>query len=210
MRSTTKEIPPGKYEIFDAIEIMLTSTTDDLVSPQKVDWSLKDFDGQTAHLVMDLDTVRSQGTNMESYNSLSVTFNDLNGTFMSESGKPVNFGYQVQWPLSPLVSTEKISGMESLGSLWMTLIYIALAISLFLAIFQGSLLSTWMMINSLQLIAHLPLISVQLPANAHYFILNFLGFVRLNFESINSSIDSLSNKMSEYELIADEDSIFSS
>jgi len=173
---------------------------------------LRDFDGQTAHLVMDLDTTRSQlsDSEMESYDNLIMTFNDLNGTFTSESGKSVNFGHEVKWPLSPLISKEQVSGVESLGSLWLALIYIAIAISFFLAIFKGSLLSTWMMINSLQLIAHLPLISVRLPANAHYFLLNFLGLVRLNFESINASIDSLSDRLSEYELIASEDSYFNS
>jgi len=91
----------------------------------------------------------------------------------------------------------------------MTLIWIALAVSFFLAIFRGSLVQTWLFINSLQLIAHLPLISSKLPANAHYFLLNFMNMVRLNFDSLNSSIDEVSSKLEEYELAADEDSYFS-
>jgi hypothetical protein len=75
--------------------------------------------------------------------------------------------------------------MESIGYLWVSLICIAIIVSLFLAIFQGSLISTWIFINSLQLIAHVPLIAKNMPANANYFFLNLLSIVRLSLESIN-------------------------
>lgn len=66
-----------------------------------------------------------------------------------------------------------------------------------------------MLINSLQLIAHVPLIANKLPANAHYFLLNFLGLVRFNFEFINSQLDSLSQKMGEMNLLASDESYYS-
>ena len=75
--------------------------------------------------------------------------------------------------------------MESIGHLWVSLICIAIIVSLFLAIFQGSLVSTWMFINSLQLIAHVPLIATNMPANANYFFLNLLSLVRFSLQSIN-------------------------
>ena len=81
--------------------------------------------------------------------------------------------------------------------------------SFFLAIFGGSLIQTWLFINTLQLIAHLPLISQNLPANAHYFLLNFLSLVRLSFESLNSSIDQIGSQMEQYELAASEDTSYS-
>jgi len=58
-----------------------------------------------------------------------------------------------------------------------------------------------MLINSLQLIAHVPMIANRLPSNAHYFLLNFLSIVRLNFESINAQIDTLSGTMDEAKLL---------
>ena len=81
--------------------------------------------------------------------------------------------------------------------------------SFFLAIFGGSLIQTWLFINALQLIAHLPLISQNLPANAHYFLLNLLSLVRLNFEWLNTSIDEISSLMEQYELAASEDTSYS-
>ena len=55
---------------------------------------------------------------------------------------------------------------------------------------MGSLLPTWMLINTLQLIAHTPLVNTQMPANAHYFIVKYLNIVRLDFDSVNESIES--------------------
>ena len=42
----------------------------------------------------------------------------------------------------------------------------------------GSLLPTWMFINALQLLAHLPLLNSNMPANAHYFLSKYLDRVR--------------------------------
>ena len=122
----------------------------------------------------------------------------------------MNFGEKLDWKLPPLVNKETASRTEYIGNLWLSLICIGLAVSLFLAIFQGSLISTWMFINSMQLIAHVPLISSKLPANAHYFFLNFMGLVRFNLETINSSLDTVSSKLLDYQLIEDENSFYSS
>ena len=70
--------------------------------------------------------------------------------------------------------------------MWLTLIWVALAISFILALFRGSLVHTWIFINSLQMVSHVPLIAQNLPSNAHYFLLNLLGLARLNFESFNT------------------------
>ena len=39
-----------KYEVFDAINIRLTSSEFDDIEPVKVDWSLKNFNGQEAEI----------------------------------------------------------------------------------------------------------------------------------------------------------------
>ena len=57
--------------------------------------------------------------------------------------------------------------------------------------------------------AHIPLISEKLPANAYYFFLNFLSLVRLNFDGISESFDQVETKLREYEMISDENSAFS-
>jgi len=42
----------------------------------------------------------------------------------------------------------------------------------------GSLLPTWMFINSLQIIAHLTLLKTIMPANGHYFLKKYLDLLR--------------------------------
>ena len=42
----------------------------------------------------------------------------------------------------------------------------------------GSLLPTWMFINSLQIIAHMTLIKTLMPANVHYFLRKYLDLLR--------------------------------
>lgn len=52
----------------------------------------------------------------------------------------------------------------------------------------GSLLPTWMFVNSLQLVAHLPLLNMSLPANAHIFMIKFLDLVRWYDKELIESI----------------------
>ena len=48
----------------------------------------------------------------------------------------------------------------------------------------GQLLPTWMFLNSLQLITHVPMIDAHLPATLHYFLVNYLTIIRLDSENI--------------------------
>ena len=48
-----------------------------------------------------------------------------------------------------------------------------------------------------------------MPANAHYFILNFLNLVRLNISALNEQLDSLDGQMSDYELSKDQSNFYS-
>ena len=50
----------------------------------------------------------------------------------------------------------------------------------------GRLLPTWMFFNSLQLIVYSPLVSTSMPSNLHYFLVNYLQLVRLNFGGVDS------------------------
>lgn len=135
---------------------------------------------------MDLDSVRDKATNAELYDNVSITFNDAAGTFVSDNGKGISFGETINYSLGPLTRKSEVLAVETVGHLWIALVLIATVISITLAMFQGSLVSTWMLINTLQLIAHVPLIANRLPSNAHYFLLNLLSVVRLNVEYVNS------------------------
>ena len=47
--------------------------------------------------------------------------------------------------------------------------------------------------STFQLIAHVPLVAQNLPANAHYFLLTFTNLARFNIDGLNSAIDDLSS-----------------
>ena len=70
--------------------------------------------------------------------------------------------------------------MEVLSTLSLTFILIVVSIAFILALNKGSLVGTWIFINSLQMMAHLPLISTGLSANARYFMRPLLDLTRLN------------------------------
>ena len=126
---------------------------------------------------------------MEVYTDLEITFNDSDGTFTSADGKGINFGEKLKFKIGPLVPDDTSRKVNAFASIWVTCIWIALAITFLLALFQGSLVATWIFINTMQLIAHLPLITTKLPANANYFLLKFLSTVRLDFIGLNSRVE---------------------
>ena len=57
---------------------------------------------------------------------------------------------------------------------------------LILVLSYGPLLPVWMFINSMQLIAHVPLISTNLPGNSHFFLLDYLNIIRMQVFNLNS------------------------
>ena len=46
-----------------------------------------------------------------------------------------------------------------------------------------------MFFNSLQLIVHIPLIKVYLPATANLFLLDYLNVIRLNISNLNELLE---------------------
>ena len=64
------------------------------------------------------------------------------------------------------------------------LITVAGVLILFIGL-GGRLLPTWMFLNSLQLIVHLPLLSKSMPSNLHFFLFKYLNFIRMKAEVID-------------------------
>ena len=54
----------------------------------------------------------------------------------------------------------------------------------------GQLLPTWMFLNSMQLITHVPMLDAHVPANLHYFLVHYLSLIRLNSRQIGDSVES--------------------
>ena len=65
---------------------------------------------------------------------------------------------------------------------FLIVICVVMLIVLLLLTCGGRLLPTWMFLNSLSLLAHLPLLGVMMPANLHYFLQQWLNvFVLRNY-----------------------------
>ena len=75
---------------------------------------------------------------------------------------------------------------------------------LILAIWSGSLVPLWMFINSLSLVAHVPLLSENLPSNLSYCLVKILDIVRLNIIKLKPDEDDQLNAT----LIKDSDNSF--
>ena len=87
-------------------------------------------------------------------------------------------------------------------------IYVIISISLLVAVIGGRLLPTWMFINSMQLVFHVSLIKTDLPAQAHFFILDFLNTLRLHFSWTEELIEDIIGNPAivDYKLIQSEES----
>jgi len=81
--------------------------------------------------------------------------------------------------------------MDNLTNMWLSFIWFTLFISFTLAIMKGPLLSSWIFLGTMQLIAHIPLLNIRLPANANIFLASLLNLSRMNIEAINSALDDL-------------------
>ena len=94
----------------------------------------------------------------------------------------------------------KVDGFLVLSSIIYWVIGIAIIV---LVLTFGPLLSVWMFINSMQLIAHVPLIRSKLPGNAHYFLLEHLNIIRLHFFGLNSWLNR--SKLDDSSMVTNED-----
>ena len=64
--SKTKET----IEIFNAIEVQLSSTIDEDLEPVQVEFELVDFDGQLAHLQLNIESLHLQNINTDEYDTV--------------------------------------------------------------------------------------------------------------------------------------------
>ena len=87
------------------------------------------------------------------------------------------YGTTLYWPIMRQVSRSEKQSIDSIHS---ALGLVALATLLFILpiITAGSLLPTWMFINSLSIIAHMVLLKSLMPANAHFFLEHYLNWLR--------------------------------
>ena len=79
--------------------------------------------------------------------------------------------------------------MDYLFKIFLVLVLIVMAIVVLLLFCGGRLIPTWMFLNSLSLIAHLPLLAVLMPSNLHYFLWKWLHVFQLHNYGMNLNFE---------------------
>ena len=125
---------PDVYNVYETFSIKLATSYSDY-EPVDVKWHVKDFDGQQSHIQMDLDDLSERDIDTEVYDDLSISFKDAAGSLSFSDGKQIQFGEEIHWKLSPLVKKEEISSINFVANLWLAMIWVAVSISLFFAIY---------------------------------------------------------------------------
>ena len=84
----------------------------------------------------------------------------------------------MEWPIFRQIDKSEKEAIDVVSDDILTTAY---SITLFLilpTIIFGSLLPTWMFINSLQIITHMALLKTMMPGNAQYFLAKYLEWLR--------------------------------
>ena len=91
------------------------------------------------------------------------------------------FGSQLKWPYyRPVISDAEATEMHPFSSGAQLVFCLLVGLAVVMALTCGPVLPMWMFFNSLQLIAHLPLLQVKIPATANLLLLELLAIVRLH------------------------------
>lgn len=97
--------------------------------------------------------------------------------FSSSDGEPVRYGTQLQMPVLQQIDPERAESLRVGSQILVTLAVILILLS---TLVTGRLMPTWMFLNSLQLVSHLPLFKTEATAAATYFIYLFQDLAKLD------------------------------
>ena len=109
--------------------------------------------------------------------------------FKSFNGIEVEFGTKLKWKIMRQLRAEDARQIDSVSDIVNTILVTSFAPMFFLIGLGGQLLPTWIFLNSLQLITHVPMIDAHLPANLHYFLVNYLTIIRLDSEKLGDQAE---------------------
>ena len=110
------------------------------------------------------------------YDTLEVYFWGVDW-FRSSEGEPVRYGTRLDRPILRQIDPELAEALGVFGHILATVVGLLMLLS---ALLTGRLLPTWMFLNTLQLISHLPLLKTEIAAPAAYFMSQFLDLSRLD------------------------------
>lgn len=140
------------YDIMDSIEVEMTSThaDDDAAPPLKVQWSMQSSTETSMELKLNLAEI-SADIDITDYDNLQVTFNnpELFKPVEIGSTKVLPVGKSVEWSMNKQMKREYNDTVSVLSQSLFSLVCLVIASALVLAAFKGSLLTTWMFVNTM-------------------------------------------------------------
>lgn len=173
----------------DAIEVkILRSDNDDDddsdsvgdQSSKGLSWQVSDFSENEIILQFDFPEPETVSDRPASdFDIFQLTFWSTK-FFKDREQREIPLGTKVEWRIFRQVSQAKAVEVEKIAEKTNILFYVLGIVILLVALCMGPLLPIWMFFNSLQLIVHIPMIRVNLPATANLFLLDFLSGVRLH------------------------------
>jgi hypothetical protein len=86
---------------------------------------------------------------LQYYDNVSLTFTDTDHELKSDKGESIDYGTTLNFKIAPLIDQKTASRVDTIGTIVLSMVGIAFTIAFVLAIFRGSLLSTWLCINTM-------------------------------------------------------------
>lgn len=179
-----------RRKLIDALELRITPEDSEIGIKVNFTWDILGYSEEFIWLQLYILNPWEISQTEQQLDTLSVTFW---GTeyFKSQQGKEVRYGTTLYHPILRQINPIEGDGIDNLSYLngWA---YASILLILPFASL-GSLLPTWMFINSLQIIAHMPLMNSLMPGNAHYFLTKYLDMVRWRNKDFNKWLDGYVN-----------------
>ena len=104
------------------------------------------------------------------------------------TGEPVRLGTTIEAPVMYFLTPERVELIETRSATFKKYTAILLLAMVLLGSL-GTLLPTWIFINTAQLVAHLPMLNVSLPATVHSSLLEALSFLKLDWLGLDQGTD---------------------
>ena len=194
----TDESNYEKMKLIDALELLITpNDPNESTESIKYTWDITAYSKD--YIWIQLDFINPwEISNDSQFDTLSVTFWGVD-YFKSYQNREVKFGTTLYHPIFRQVSASEKETIDQLHSV-VDFIFISTMLMVLPVIMAGSLLPTWMFINSLQIIAHMVLLKTLMPGTSHYFLLKLLNWLRWYDEDFIESLEGTSFDFKEYDL----------
>lgn len=167
--------------LLDALQVQIENDTETGELSNTVTdftWEVIDFNEDFIWLQIDFENPENLDT-FSSKDFISVTFWGV-GFFKSYQGIEVEFGKNLKWQILRQLKQEDKRQIDSLETKLQSVMLAIIVPVLLMIGLGGHLLPTWMFLNSLQLISHVPMLDAHIPASLHYFRVKYLSLIRLD------------------------------